>query len=182
MFESHNHDDDEWIFNPIIDEILGQYEANKRRHEVAFSDDEVQYGGGAAAPLLDFDLRPVSARRNWRNVIKKQLFEALLRQRRDIAPRGNLVQELTHALQRCMEQQSAADRSPTPNSTVHFTMQSGSFSHAFQSTTFTVHEYEEGSERLDTYLLALATKRNSNDEFIPKDTFTMETTFIRTQV
>ena len=41
-------------------------------------------------------------------------------------------------------------------------------------------EFEEGSERLDTYLQALAAKLNSNEEFTPDDTFTMEATFIRT--
>ena len=140
-------------------------------------------GGGAAAaatPLLEFDLQPVGARRNWRNVLNRQRFEATLRLRRDIAPTDNLGQELTHALQRSIEQQIADDRTLTPHSTVHFTMQSDAFTHAFQSTTFTVREFEEGSERLDTYLQALASKLNSNEELTPDDTFTMETTFIRT--
>ena len=59
-------------------------------------------------------------------------------------------------------------------------MQSNNFTHAFQSTTFTVCEFREGSERLDTYLQALAAKLNSNEEFTPDDTFTTETTFICT--
>ena len=130
--------------------------------------------------LLEFELRPVGARRNWRNVLNKQRFEATLRQHRDVTPRDNLGQELTQALQRSIEQQIAQDPTLTPNSTVHFTMQSSAFTHAFQSTTFTVREFEEGSERLDTYLQSLAAKLNSNEEFTPDDTFTMETTFIRT--
>ena len=155
-------DDDEWVFDPALDHVM--------------------VGGGAAAvtPLLEFDLQPIGARRNWRNVLNRQRFEATLRLRRDIAPTDNLGQELTHALQRSIEQQIAADRTLTPHSTVHFTMQSDAFTHAFQSTTFTVREFEEGSERLDTYLQALASKLNSNEEFTPDDTFTMETTFIRT--
>ena len=48
-------------------------------------------------------------------------------------------------------------------------MQSDAFSHAFQSSTFTVSEFENGSERLDTYLQALATKLNSNQAFEPDD-------------
>ena len=103
-----------------------------------------------------------------------------MRQRRDIAPTDNLGQELTRALQRSIEQQIAADNTLTPHSTVHLTMQSSAFTHAFQSTTFTVREFEEGSERLDMYLQALAAKLNSNKEFTPDDTFTMETTFICT--
>ena len=134
----------------------------------------------AISPLLEFDLQPVGARRNWRNVLNRQRFEATLRQRRDIAPTDNLGEELTRALQRSIEQQIASDTTLTPHSTVHFTMQSSTFSHAFQSTTFTVREFKEGSERLNMYLQSLAQKLNSNEEFTPDDTFTMETTFIRT--
>ena len=42
-------------------------------------------GGGGVTPLLEFDLQPVGARRNWRNVLNRR-FEATLRLRRDIAP------------------------------------------------------------------------------------------------
>ena len=141
----------------------------------------IQTGGGSnTRPLLDFDLRPVGARRHWRNVLNKQRYEATLRQHRDVTPRDNLGQELTLALQRSIEQQIAQDPTLTLDSTVHFTMQSRAFTHAFQSTTFTVREFEAGSERLNTYLQSLAAKLNSNEEFTPDDTFTMETTFIRT--
>ena len=154
-------DDDEWIFDPTLDRVM--------------------IGGGVAArPLLDFDLRPIGARRNWRHVVNRQRYEAVLQQRRDITTSDNLGEELTQALRRTIERQIQSDNILTPHSTVHFTMQSDAFSHAFQSTTFTVREFEEGSERLDTYLQTLAGKLNSNEEFAPDDTFTMETTFIRT--
>ena len=182
MFQNHD-DDDEWIFDPIIDEILEEYETSKRKHEEAFSDEEedIQYGGGAAAsPLLEFDLEPMGARRNWRNAVNKQRYEATLRQQRDSTPNDNIGQELTHALRRSIQRQIDADNTLTPHSTVHFTMQSSAFTHAFQSTTFTVREFVQGSERLDTYLQTLAAKLNSNEEFAPDDTFSMETTFIHT--
>ena len=156
-----DNDNDDWVFDPALDRVMVG-------------------GGGATTPLLEFDLQPIGARRNWRNVLNRQRFEGSLRQRRDITPTDNLGQELTRALQRSIDQQIAADNTLTPHSTVHFTMQSGAFSHALQSTTFTVREFEEGSERLDTYLQALAAKLNSNEEFTPDDTFTMETAFIRT--
>jgi len=57
-------------------------------------------------------------------------------------------------------------------------MQLDAFNHAFQSTTFTVREFEDGSERLDTYFQALAKKLYQ--EFTPDDSFTVETTFIHT--
>lgn len=58
--------------------------------------------------------------------------------------------------------------------------QSNAFKHAFHSTTFSVAEFKEGSERLDTYLQYLAQKLNSNQEFSTDDSFTIETTFIHT--
>ena len=81
---------------------------------------------------------------------------------------------------RSIQQQIAADCTLTLHSTMHFTMQSRAFTHAFQSTTFTVREFEEGSERLNTYLQTLTDKLNSNEKFAPDDTSSMETTFIHT--
>ena len=122
-------DDDDWIFDPTLDEVM------------------TQFGGGNATtsrdPLLDFQLRPVGARRNCRNVLNKQRFEATLQQHRDITPDDDLGEELTHALRRSIERQIASNPSLTPHSTVHFAMQSSTFTHAFQSTTFTVREFEE---------------------------------------
>ena len=59
-------------------------------------------------------------------------------------------------------------------------MQANSFTHAFQSTTFTVREFQDNSERLDAYLQSLAAKLNSNEEFTTDESFTGETTFFRT--
>ena len=159
--EAFPDDDDEWIFDPALDPVM--------------------VGGGAGTnPLLEFDLQSVGARRNWRNALNKQRYEATLRQQRDSTPTDNIGQELTHALRRSIQRQIDADNTLTPHSTVHFSMQSSAFTHAFQSTTFTVSEFVQGSERLDTYLQTLAAKLNSNEEFAPDDTFSMETTFIRT--
>lgn len=63
---------------------------------------------------------------------------------------------------------------------LHFTTQSDAYTHPFQSNTFTVSEFEDGSEWLDAYLQSLANKLNSNQAFQPDDSFAMETTFIHT--
>ena len=122
-------------------------------------------GGASATPLLDFQLRPLGARRNWKNVVNKQRFDATIQQHRDPTNREDLGIEVTQALRRAIERQIANDDTLTPHSTIHFTMQSDTFTHAFQSTTFSVREFREGSARLDTYLQALASKLNSNEEF-----------------
>jgi len=71
-------DDDDWIFDPALDEILN--ETSMRTHEEAFSEydeEDMQYGGGVATPLLDFKLRPLGARRNWKNVVNKKNISTL---------------------------------------------------------------------------------------------------------
>ena len=181
---------DEWIFDPDIDAILNSY---KRNREEAFSDDDdddsihdpsldpiIMTGGGGGAPtspLLDFQLRAIGARRNWKNAVNKQRFDATLQQHREAIENDDLGTEVTQSPQRVIQQQIQADNTLKDHSTVHLIVQSNTFTHAFQSTTFTVREFREGSERLETYLQALATKLNSNEEFTPDDTFTAETTF-----
>jgi len=180
-YSNKRQDDDQWIFDPSNDVLMDEYYSSKRPFDDSDDDsqDEIMIGGGAT-PLLDFQLRPVGARRNWRNVLNKQRFEARIQQHRDATPRDDLGREVTEALRRTITWQLEADPTLTPYSTLHFVMQSDAFNHAFQSTTFTVREFEDGSERLDTYLQALAQKLNSNQEFTPDDSFTVESTFIYT--
>jgi len=95
--------DDDWIFDPAIDAILDSY---KRDRQEAFSDDDdnIMTGGGiATTPLLEFQLRPTGARRNWKNVLNKQRFEATLEQKRDVTNNDDLGIEVTNALQRAIE-------------------------------------------------------------------------------
>lgn len=145
--------------------------------------DEVQLGGGlsrANEPLLEFHTTPAAHRQRWRNVVNKQTFRASLQQNRRATPSDDLGREITGALVRAIDREITRDTSLTPHSTVHFVMNSDHFDHAFQSTTFSVQEFRQGSERLDVYLQSLADKLNSNQEFSPDDTFTMEMTFIQT--
>lgn len=136
-------------------------------------------GGGGSSPLLDFDLQPVGSHCSWRNVAHKWTYRFRLEQHQDATPCDNLGHEVTEALRRTILRQIEADNSITPHSTVHFVRQSNAFKHAFHST-FSVAEFKEGSEHLDTCLQSLAQKLNSNQEFSTDDSFTIETTFIHT--
>jgi len=102
-------------------------------------------------PLLDFEMHPVGPRRNWRDVLHKQRYQARIQQHREANPTDDLGREVTEALRRTIHRQIKADSSLKPHHTLHFTMQSDAFTHAFQSTTFTVSEFEEGSDRLVAY-------------------------------
>ena len=57
-------DDDEWILDPALDRVM------------------VIVG---ASPLLEFDLRPIEALQNWRNVLNRQRYKAALWQQNNIA-------------------------------------------------------------------------------------------------
>ena len=107
-------------------------------------------------------------------------YQAHIQQHCKANPTDDLGREVTEALRRTIRHQIQADSNLTPHSTVHFTMQSDAFTHAFQLMTFTIGEFKDGSERLDIYLQALVQKLNSNQEFIPDNSFTVETTFIHT--
>ena len=172
-------DDESWIFDPANDAILDNYRASSPSSGASL----VMIGGALPTPpgpLLDFEMRPVGPRRKWRDVLLKQRYQARIQQHREVNPTDDLGQEVTEALRRTIRRQIESESNLTPHSTVHFTMQSDAFTHAFQSSTFSLGEFEEGSERLDTYLQALAQKLNSNQELTPDDSFTLETTFIHT--
>ena len=67
-----------------------------------------------------------------------------------------------------------------PHHTLHFNMQAKIFTHAFQSTKFSVIEFKQGSERMKTYSQSLANKLNSGEKFNTNTNFETELTLIRT--
>ena len=140
-------------------------------------DTPTQTGGN---PLFDFNLTPTGLPRRWRNVVQRERFRAHLDQNREPRPQDDLGEELTSALRRAIDTQLRTTPDLQPHHVIHFTMQSDHFTHAFQSTTFTVQEFRDDSERLRTYLQALATKLNSNEDFEADESFTVETTLVRT--
>ena len=169
-------DNDSRIFSPEIDVALAEALVERDRGYE-------QLGGGlsrAHEPLLEFKFTPTAHRQRWRNVLHKQTFRARIEQKRRPTTTDNLGHEVTTALFRAIDREITRNTTLTPHSTVHFMMQSDQFTHAFQSTTFTVHDFRQESERLNTYLQSLAHKLNSNQEFTPNDSFTVETTFIHT--
>ena len=66
------------------------------------------------------------------------------------------------------------------NPSIHPSIHPDTFNHTFQSASFTVWEFQEGSEHLNMYLQSLAQKLNSNKEFSLDDSFIVESTFTQT--
>ena len=135
---------------------------------------------GEGDPLFEFHFTPTNPPRHWQRVVERQRFRAVVDQNRELHPDDDLGGELTSALRRAIETQLRNSPNIEPHHAVHFTMQSDHFSHAFQSATFTVKEFQDDSEHLRTYLQALATKLNLNEDFEANDSFTVETTIVQT--
>ena len=147
--------------------------------EIEQPDTENQRGGN---PLFEFRLETAQPRRTWRNVVNKQVLKAHIRQTRDASPRDNLGEQITDALYRSVRQRIHDDPTLQPHHKIHFVMQTttNQFNHPFQSSTFTLQEFEEGNDRLGTYLQSLGEKLNSNESFDVETPLDVEMTFIRT--
>ena len=119
-------DDDDWIFHPALDPYMETSPSTGSSLDGPSS----HPGGvmvGGAPPLLDFEMRPMGPRCNWRDVLHKQRYQARIQQHREANPTDDLERELTEALRRTIHHQIAADSSLKPHHTLHFTMQSDAF-------------------------------------------------------
>ena len=116
------------------------------------------------SPLFEFEFRTVEPRKRWKkNVVAKQRFTARLKELRRPSPNDNVGVSITHALERAIAQQIQNQPDIQPHHTLHFNMQAEGYMHVFQSTTFSVTEFQQGSERMQTYLQSLANKLNSGE-------------------
>ena len=93
-------DDDDWIFHPALDLYM-----EKSPSTSASSNGHSPPPGGVMAggvpppqPLLDFEMHPVGPRRNWRDVLHKQRYQARIQQHREANPTDDLGREVTEAL------------------------------------------------------------------------------------
>ena len=129
--EAFPDEGDQWIFDSQQDAAT-----------LASRQEEEGQQKQRSGALLEFTLAPMGPRRRWQNVLQKQRYQARLQQSRDATPRDDLGREVTQALRRALLRQIDADPTLTPHSTLHFTMQSGTLDHAFQSATFRVREVQ----------------------------------------
>ena len=142
--------------------------------------EEQQDGGGLSKPLFEFDFQKSGPRRNWKKVVHKSTFVAVLKQLRQPTTPADVGQEITSALTSAIERRIDEDPSLAPHHRLHFNMQAEGYTHAFQSTSFTLDEFRNGSERMETYLQSLANKLNSGEKFGKNERFRVELTFICT--
>ena len=139
-----------------------------------------QIGGGVANndPLFKFKMLPIGKRRQWRNVVQRQNFNAELIQLRDARPSDNIGNELTEALYRSIENELIRQNRPAHHF-INFAITANAFAHAYQSANFTVGEFFNRTARLDEMLSKLSGKLNSNQSFNPSEGFSVDVVFVK---
>ena len=75
-------DDDDWIFHPALDSYMETSPSTGASLDGPSSPPGRVMAGGAS-PILDFEMRPVGPRRNWRDVLHKQRYQARIQQHRE---------------------------------------------------------------------------------------------------
>ena len=135
-------------------------------------------GGGVVSPLFKFKMVPIGKRRQWRNVVQRQNFNAELNQLREPVVGDDIGSELTNALYKAIQTELQRQRRPQHHF-VNFTITANGFEHAYQTMNFTVGEFLNRSTRLDELLQKLAGKLNSNESFKANQDFQVDVVFVR---
>ena len=76
----------------------------------------------------------------------KQWFTAQLKEKRQPSPDDKAGVSITDALKRAIAQQIQNQPDTQPHHLLHLNMQAKGYTHAFQSTTFSVKEFQQGSK------------------------------------
>jgi hypothetical protein len=88
-----DEDDDYYDEDDYYDDY---YDDDHDEMEVEENTPEPMTGGGVSGsnvrlPLFEFQTRPLEPRRNWKNVLDKQRFQATLQQQRDPISQRNCI-------------------------------------------------------------------------------------------
>ena len=134
-------------------------------------------GGSARGPLFQFHMQSIGRRRRWREVVERAQFNAQLRQLRDPVAGDNIGMALTEALHHAIEAELDREQRPAHHF-VNFSITTHGFTHAYQTTNFTVGEFLQRTARLDEMLATLASKLNSNEAFNPDRGFQVDVVFV----
>ena len=135
-------------------------------------------GGGVVSPLFKFKMVPIGKRRQWRNVVQRQNFNAELNQLREPMVGDDIGSELTNALYKAIQTELQRQRRPQHHF-VNFAITANGFEHAYQTMNFTVGEFLNRSTRLDELLQKLAGKLNSNESFNSSQGFSVDVVFVK---
>ena len=135
-------------------------------------------GGSASGPLFKFSLKPIGKRRQWRDVVQRQQFDAQLIQMRQPVPGDDIGLAITQSLYIAIENELQRQNRPAHHF-INFAIMANGFTHAYQTINFTVEEFLNRSTRLDELFQKLAGKLNSNEAFNPSQGFSVDVVFVK---
>ena len=139
-----------------------------------------QLGGGGATsgPLFKFQLKAIAKQRKWRDVVRRDTFDAQLMQMRQPLPTDNIGVAITEALHEAIERELQRQNRQNRD-WINFSITANGFQHAYQTINFTVEEFLNRTARIDELLHRLASKLNSNESFNPSEGFSVEVVFVK---
>ena len=165
MEQYYNFSDEDELQDAILNRAMDRWE---------------QLGGGGATsgPLFKFQLKAIAKQRKWRDVVRRDTFDAQLMQIRQPLPTDNIGVAITEALHEAIERELQRQNRQN-HDWINFSITANGFQHAYQTINFTVEEFLNRTARIDELLHRLASKLNSNESFNPSEGFSVEVVFVK---
>ena len=178
-YYNFGHEDAE--MDEICNHAYNRWEQSNEEEALNQANDqnETQMGGSnVVGPLFKFKMVAIGKRRQWRNVVQRQNFNAELMQLREPISGDNIGLALTEALHDAIAKELNRQQRPLHH-WVNLAITANNFNHAYQTVNFTVGEFLNRSTRLDELLQKLAGKLNSNETFNPSQGFSVDVVFVK---
>ena len=178
-YYNFGHEDAE--MNEICNHAYNRWEQSNEEEALnqAYDQFETQMGGSTVVgPLFKFKMVAIGKRRQWRNVVQRQNFNAELTQMREPISGDNIGLALTQALHDAIAKELIRQQRPLHH-WVNLAITANNFNHAYQTVNFTVGEFLNRSTRLDELLQKLAGKLNSNESFSPSQGLSIDVVFVK---
>ena len=178
-YYNFGHEDAE--MDEICNHAYNRWEQSNEEEALnqAYDRFETQMGGSSVVgPLFKFKMVAIGKRRQWRNVVQRQIFNAELTQLREPISGDNIGLALTQALHDAIAKELNRQQRPLHH-WVNLAITANNFNHAYQTVNFTVGEFLNGSTRLHELFQKLAGKLNSNEAFNPSQGFSVDVVFVK---
>ena len=178
-YYNFGHEDAE--MDEICNHAYNRWEQSNEEEALnqAYDQFETQMGGSSVVgPLFKFKMVAIGKRRQWRNVVQRQQFDAQLIQMRQPISGDNIGLALTQTLHDAIAKELIRQQRPLHH-WVNLAITANNFNHAYQTVNFTVGEFLNRSTRLDELFQKLAGKLNSNEAFNPSQGFSVDVVFVR---
>ena len=181
MANFYRFEDEDEKMDEICNRAYNRWEQSNEEEALNQAYDQFEMhmrGGSVRGPLFKFKMVAIGKRRQWRDVVQRENFNAQLTQLREANPNDNIGVALTQALHEAIAKELNRQQRSLHH-WVNFSITANGFQHAYQTVNFTVGEFLNRSTRLDEMLQKLAGKLNSNEAFNPSQSFSVDVVIVR---